>query len=164
MGLSPLHISFSPLYFQDLTEPRLNWKLVIEPERLSIMRFNAIIVPALLASSALAQSSSSTDMDPSMIMSSTDMDPSVTMPSTDMDPSMTMTTMPPSMEMSSTVLSSGATSAESSSMDMGASTTASGAAAPTNAASGGVGPAKRLFVGNGLVLLLAFGMMNVFLS
>jgi len=49
-------------------------------------------------------------------------------------------------------------------MDMGASTTASGAAAPTNAASGGVGPAKRLFVGNGLVLLLAFGMMNVFLS
>merc|ERR1712225_210547 len=147
------HISFSPLYFQDLTEPRLNWKLVIEPERLSIMRFNAIIVPALLASSALAQSSSSTDMDPS-----------VTMPSTDMDPSMTMTTMPSSMEMSSTVLSSGATSAESSSMDMGASTTASGAAAPTNAASGGVGPAKRLFVGNGLVLLLAFGMMNVFLS
>merc|ERR1712144_138337 len=143
MGLSPLHISFSPLYFQDLTEPRLNWKLVIEPERLSIMRFNAIIVPALLASSALAQSSSSTDMDPSMIM-----------PSTDMDPSMTMTTMPSSMEMSSTVLSSGATSAESSSMDMGASTTASGAAAPTNAASGGVGPAKRLFVGNGLVLLL----------
>merc|ERR1712098_817155 len=138
MGLSPLHISFSPLYFQDLTEPRLNWKLVIEPERLSIMRFNAIIVPALLASSALAQSSSSTDMDPSMIM-----------PSTDMDPSMTMTTMPSSMEMSSTVLSSGATSAESSSMDMGASTTASGAAAPTNAASGGVGPAKRLFVGNG---------------
>merc|ERR1712098_340712 len=135
MGLSPLHISFSPLYFQDLTEPRLNWKLVIEPERLSIMRFNAIIVPALLASSALAQSSSSTDMDPSMIM-----------PSTDMDPSMTMTTMPSSMEMSSTVLSSGATSAESSSMDMGASTTASGAAAPTNAASGGVGPAKRLFV------------------
>merc|ERR1711964_628076 len=158
--LSPLHISFSPLYFQDLTEPRLNWKLVIEPERLSIMRFNAIIVPALLASSALAQSSSSTDMDPSMIMSSTDMDPSMTMPSTDMDPSVTM----PSMEMSSTVLSSGATSAESSSMDMGASTTASGAAAPTNAASGGVGPAKRLFVGNGLVLLLAFGMMNVFLS
>merc|ERR1712098_842293 len=153
MGLSPLHISFSPLYFQDLTEPRLNWKLVIEPERLSIMRFNAIIVPALLASSALAQSSSSTDMDPSMIMSSTDM-----------DPSMTMTTMPSSMEMSSTVLSSGATSAESSSMDMGASTTASGAAAPTNVASGGVGPAKRLFVGNGLVLLLAFGMMNVFLS
>merc|ERR1711977_600727 len=147
------HISFSPLYFQDLTEPRLNWKLVIEPERLSIMRFNAIIVPALLASSALAQSSSSTDMDPS-----------VTMPSTDMDPSMTMTTMPSSMGMSSTVLSSGATSAESSSMDMGASTTASGAAAPTNAASGGVGPAKRLFVGNGLVLLLAFGMMNVFLS
>merc|ERR1712225_226981 len=153
MGMGPLHISFSPLYFQDLTEPRLNWKLVIEPERLSIMRFNAIIVPALLASSALAQSSSSTDMDPS-----------VTMPSTDMDPSMTMTTMPSSMEMSSTVLSSGATSAESSSMDMGASTTASGAAAPTNAASGGVGPAKRLFVGNGLVLLLAFGMMNVFLS
>merc|ERR1712169_125836 len=153
MGLSPLYISFSPLYFQDLTEPRLNWKLVIEPERLSIMRFNAIIVPALLASSALAQSSSSTDMDPSVIM-----------PSTDMDPSMTMTTMPSSMEMSSTVLSSGATSAESSSMDMGASTTASGAAAPTNAASGGVGPAKRLFVGNGLVLLLAFGMMNVFLS
>merc|ERR1712098_886544 len=90
MGLSPLHISFSPLYFQDLTEPRLNWKLVIESERLSIMRFNAIIVPALLASSALAQSSSSTDMDPSMIMSSTDMDPSMTMPS--------------SMEMSSTVL------------------------------------------------------------
>merc|ERR1711964_900359 len=142
MGLSPLHISFSPLYFQDLPEPRLNWKLVIEPERLSIMRFNAIIVPALLASSALAQSSSSTDMDPSM----------------------TMTTMPSSMEMSSTVLSSGATSTESSSMDMGASTTASGAAAPTNAASGGVGPAKRLVVGNGLVLLLAFGMMNVFLS
>jgi len=49
-------------------------------------------------------------------------------------------------------------------MNMGASSTTRAAAAATNAAPGSVGPAKDLLAGIGLIPLLAFGTMNVFLS